>query len=270
MSYARDGFAVTIASVDELRWNLHPDGLFVVAALAGVYAIGVREEVVSRWRLASFAGGLVLILTAHVTPLASLANTSLLCAHLLQNVMLAEWAPALIVLGVPPGLAARLGRLPAARFLTHPAVALPLWLATYVAWHVPAAYDAALHHQSTVLHLEHACYFLAGLLFWWPVFQAMPHRLSSAAKAAYLGAAFVLASPLGIVLSLLSRPIYGFYVDAPGVWGLSDLSDQQIAGVTMSVEEAVVFFCLGAYYAMRFLREEEAGETRRRQSSQIA
>ena len=212
----------------------------------------------------------MLVLAAHVTPLASLANTSLLSAHLLQNVMFAEWAPALIVFGVPAGFAARLGRLPAARFLTHPAVALPLWLATYVAWHVPAAYDAALHHQSTVLHLEHACYFVAGLLFWWPVFQAMPHRLSSAAKAAYLGAAFVLASPLGIVLSLaLAADLRVLRRRAERV-GLSDLSDQQIAGVTMSVEEAVVFLCLGAYYAMRFLREEEAGETRRRQSSQIA
>lgn len=256
--------------MDELRWNLHPDGLLVVAALAGVYAIGVREEVVSRWRLASFGAGLLLILAAHVTPLASLATTSLLSAHLLQNVMLAEWAPALIVLGVPAGLATRLGRLRTARFLTHPAVALPLWLATYVAWHVPTAYDAALHHQSTVLHLEHACYFATGVLFWWPVFQATPHLLSSGVKAAYLFAAFVLASPLGIILSLLSRPIYGFYVDAPGVWGLSDLSDQQIAGVTMSVEEALVFFCLCAYYVVRFVREEEARETLRRQSSQIA
>lgn len=270
LSYARDGFGVTIASVDALRWNLHPDGLFVVAALAAAYAIGVRGEVVSRRRLACFGGGLLLLLAAHVTPLAALATTSLLSAHLLQNVILAEWAPALVVLGVPAGLATRLGRLPAARFLTHPAVGLPLWLATYVAWHVPAVYDAALRHQSTLLQLEHASYFATGVLFWWSVFQATPHRLSSGAKASYLFAAFVLASPLGILLSLLSRPIYEFYVEAPGMWGLSDLADQQIAGVTMSVEEAAVFFCLCAYYAVRFLREEESRELLRERSSQIA
>jgi len=270
LSYARDGFGVTIASVDALRWNLHPDGLLVVGAFAAVYSIGLRGEKVPRWRLGCFGGGLLLILAAHVTPLASLATTSLLSAHLLQNVILAEWAPALIVLGVPAGFAARLARLPGARVLTHPAVALPLWLATYVAWHVPAAYDAALHHQSTLLYLEHVCYFATGLLFWWPVFQAAPRRLSSGTKAAYLFAAFVLTSPLGIVLSLLSRPIYDFYAEAPGVWGLSHLADQQIAGVTMSVEEAVVFFCLCAYYAARFLREEENRETFREQSSQIA
>ena len=256
--------------MDELRWNLHPDGLLVVGLLAGLYGIGVRGEVVPRWRLACFGGGLALVLAAHVTPLASLATTSLLSAHLLQNVVFAEWAPALVVLGIPAGLGARFGGLPGARILTHPVVALPVWLGTYVAWHVPAVYDAALRQPSTLLHLEHASYFVAGVLLWWPVFQAVPHRIPSGAKAVYLFAAFVLASPIGIVLALLSRPVYDFYVDAPDVWGLSDLTDQQIAGVTMSVEEAVGFFCLCAYFVVRFVREEEARELFREHSSQIA
>ena len=59
------------------------------------------------------------------------------------------------MLGVPAGLAAGLGRLPGARVLTHPVVALLVWVATYAAWHVPAVYDAALRHQSSLLHLEH-------------------------------------------------------------------------------------------------------------------
>ena len=154
--------------------------------------------------------------------------------------------------------------------LTHPAVALPLWLATYAAWHLPAAYDAALRHQSSLLHLEHASYFATGLLFWWPVLQDAPHRLSAAARAAYVLAAFVLAGPIGIVLSLLSSPAYDFYAAAPDMWGLSDLADQQIAGVTMSVEQALVFFCVAAYFVLRQLRAEEARETRLEESSQIA
>lgn len=228
--------------------------------------MGVRSEVVPRWRLACFGGGLLLVLAAAITPLDSLATTSLLSAHLLQNVVLAEWAPALVVLGVPAGLAARLGRRRLFRALTHPAVALPLWLATYAAWHLPVAYDAALRHQSSLLHLEHATYFATGLLFWWPVLQDAPHRLSAGARATYVFAAFMLASPIGVVLSLLSEPAYSFYVDSPGLWGLSDLADQQIAGVTMSVEQAVVFFCVAAFFVLRHLREEESRE----ESSQFA
>jgi cytochrome c oxidase assembly factor CtaG len=255
--------------VDAIRWDF-PHELFILGGLAGAYAIGVREEHVPRWRLACFGGGLLLVLAASATPLDSLATTSLLSAHLLQNVVFAEWAPALIVLGVPAGLAARLGRRRLMRILTHPAVALPLWLAAYAAWHLPAAYDAALRHQSTLLHLEHASYFATGLLFWWPVLQSAPHRLSAAAKAAYMLAAFVLASPIGIVLSLLSSPAYEFYVAAPDMRGLSDLADQQIAGVTMSVEQALVFFCVAAYFILRQLRAEEARETRLEETSQIA
>lgn len=256
--------------MDAIRWDFAPHELLVVAALAGAYAIGVRGEVVPRWRLACFGGGLLLVLAAATTPLDSLATTSLLSAHLLQNVVFAEWAPALVVLGVPAGLAAQLSRWRAVRILTHPAVALPLWIATYAAWHLPASYDAALRHQSSLLHLEHATYFATGFLFWWPVLQDAPRRLSYGARAVYMLAAFVLASPLGIVLSLLSSPAYAFYAAAPDMWGLSDLADQQIAGVTMSVEQAIVFFCVAAFFVLRQLRAEEAGETRLEQSSQIA
>jgi cytochrome c oxidase assembly factor CtaG len=256
--------------VDAIRWDFAPHELLVVGALAGAYAIGVRGEVVPRWRLACFGGGLLLVLAAATTPLDSLATTSLLSAHLLQNVVFAEWAPALVVLGVPAGLAAQLSRWRAVRILTHPAVALPLWIATYAAWHLPASYDAALRHQSSLLHLEHATYFATGLLFWWPVLQDAPRRLSYGSRAVYMLAAFFLASPLGIVLSLLSSPAYGFYAAAPDMWGLSDLADQQIAGVTMSVEQAIVFFCVAAFVVLGQLRAEEAGETRLEQSSQIA
>ena len=252
--------------MDAIRWSFAPHELFVLGGLAGAYAIGVRDEVVPRWRLACFAGGLAMVLAAVVTPLDSLATTSLLSAHLLQNVVFAEWAPALVVLGVPAGLAGRLGGRRVIRALTHPAVALPLWLLTYAAWHLPAAYDAALRHQSSLLHLEHATYFATGVLFWWPVLQDAPHRLSAGGRAAYVFAAFMLASPLGIVLSLLSEPAYAFYAGAPGVWGLSDLADQQIAGVTMSVEQAMVFFAVIAFFVLRQLREDESRE----ESSQFA
>ena len=37
-------------------------------------------------------------------------------------------------------------------------------------------------------------------------------------------------------------------------------ADQQIAGVTMAVEEAVVFFAAFAFFFARFLSEQEAAE----------
>ena len=81
-------------------------------------------------------------------------------------------------------------------------------------------------------------------------------RLHDGAKALYLFTAFVLASPLGLLLALLPHPVYAFYKHAPHLWGLGHLTDQQIAGVTMAVEQAIVFFALFAFYLARFLRSE--------------
>jgi putative membrane protein len=226
----------------------------LVPLLALAYAFVLRRYPAPGWRIACFLGGLGLILAVFVTPLENLALHYLLTAHLLQNVALAEWSPALVVLGLPPPAAAAARRHATVRVLTHPLVALPLWLATYYAWHIPAAYDAALRHPSTLLHLEHLCYFVTGVLVWWPVLTG---RLDAGTSAAYLFAAFALASPLGLLLALIPNAVYDFYAQAPRIWGWSPLTDQQVAGLTMAAEEAVVFFGAFTVYFVRFMRRDE-------------
>lgn len=229
-----------------------------VLALAYLYAVG-RTGLPSRGRAACYAGALALLTVAFWTPLHHLGLHYLLVAHLLQNVILAEWAPLLVVLGVPRTLATALARVRVWRVATHPLVALPLWLADYFAWHVPPVYDYALEHQSWLIHVEHACYFGTGILVWWPLLQDAPRRLASGRRAIYAFAAFVLAAPLGLLLALLPKPAYAFYVHAhPRVWGLSPLTDQQLAGVTMASEQALVLFVVFAYWFRRFLAEEGA------------
>jgi cytochrome c oxidase assembly factor CtaG len=245
---------------DASAWHWDIEALVLVPSLALAYVLVTRGRGVEPWRVASFAAGLGLIVAVSITPLQTIALNYLLSAHLLQNVVLAEWAPGLCVLGIPPFLAARIARVPLARALTWPPAALAIWLAVYFAWHVPAAYEAALRHQSTLLHLEHASYFAAGCLLWWPVFQDAPRRLRPGARAGYLFAAFVLASPLGLLLALVPEPLYDWYADGPGLWGLSALTDQQIAGVTMSLEQAAVFFAAATYFLFRALGSEERGE----------
>jgi cytochrome c oxidase assembly factor CtaG len=228
-------------------------------ALTAAYVLAARRYRPSRMRLACFAGALLVFLAVTVTPLGTLALHYVLWAHLVQNVALAEWIPLLLVASVPPEVAAAVARFRAVRALTRPFVALPLWLGGYMLWHVPALYDAALE-QHVLLHLEHLTYLATGLLLWWPVLQSQPWSLSSGAKAAYLFAAFVFASPLGLLLALLPSPLYDFYVEAPRLRGLTPLADQQIAGIAMAVSEAVVFFAMFTVYFVRFMAEEDAGE----------
>jgi cytochrome c oxidase assembly factor CtaG len=234
--------------VQPYAWSRDLEAVAMVPVLALAYLAVLRVSPTERWRIAGGAAGLALIVVAFVSPLQRLALHYLLTAHLLQNVVLAEWAPALLVYGLPPALARRV-RVP------MPA-ALAIWLGTYYAWHAPWIYDQALEHSTTVLHVEHLTYLLAGALFWWPVAHG---RESSGAKALYLFAAFVLASPLGLLLALLPRPVYAFYAHAPRrLWGLSRLADQELAGATMASEQAIVLFAFLMVHATRFLRAEAA------------
>jgi cytochrome c oxidase assembly factor CtaG len=237
-------------------WSWNAEAL-VPVGLAGVYLVGTRGAR-SPARTLSFLAGCVLLVLALATPLDTLAREYLVWAHLLQNVVLAEWAPLLLVLGVPPALARTLTERRAVALLTRPVVALPLWVGTYAVWHVPVLYDAALRHPSTLLALEHTTYVLSGVLFWWCVWQDAPHGLSSPARAAYVFAAFVVSAPLGLVLALVPEPLYDFYAGAPErVWGLSRLEDQQLGGMTMAGEQSLVFFVVFAYWFVRFLAEQE-------------
>ena len=237
-------------------WQLAWEELAVVALLAAAYVLASRRYPGPAWRHVAFGAALALILAVTATPLATLALHYLLSAHLFQNVVLAEWAPALAVAGVGAGMAGALARYAQVRWLTHPLVALPLWVASYDLWHVPVLYEAALRNEF-LLHAEHASYFLTGALLWWPLIHGVPRELSSGGKAAYVFGAFVLASPVGLLLALLPEPIYDFYAHAPRVADISPLTDQQMAGVLMAVSEAVVFFAAFAYFFFRFLAEQE-------------
>jgi cytochrome c oxidase assembly factor CtaG len=230
--------------------TLSVEALGLVPALAVGYALLARAERPSRRCVAAAAVALALVFAAFSTELQPLALHTFLWAHLLQNVVLAEWAPGLLVFAVPP----LLGRRAARARIFRPLVALPLWLATYFTWHLPWIYDYALEHPHSLLLVEHATYLAAGIAVWWPVVHG---AYPSGAKALYLFVAFVLASPIGLVLALVPRPVYSFYEHAPRTWGPRPLVDQQIAGMTMAFEQAAVFFAIFALYLFRFLREEQ-------------
>jgi putative membrane protein len=234
--------------VDPYAWSWNPEALVLVPTMTIGYLLALRRFPAPAWRIACFVAAMVLLLAVTVTPIETIAVEYLLSVHLLQNVVLAEWAPGLAVLGIPPALAALAPRVPLVP-------ALVLWLLNYAVWHLPWLYDAALRHPHSLLHLEHALYFATGVLLWWPVVHG---RHSPGVKAAYLFAAFLLASPIGLVLALVPEPLYDFYADGPGLWGLSPLTDQEIAGVTMAIEEAIVFFAAFAFFFARFFAEQDA------------
>ena len=116
------------------------------------------------WRQVCFAGGLLMIVVALVSPIADIAE-ELVIAHMVEHLLLGDIATLLLVLGLTgpllqPILAIRVfDRL---RILAHPLVAFPLWALNFYVWHIPALYDAA--YGAAPLHaLEHSTLHLLRL-----------------------------------------------------------------------------------------------------------
>ena len=89
-------------------WSFEWEPLFLVLALlaAFAYARAARRYRPSRARTAVFALGLAVVVAALCTPLETIARHYLVLFHLLGNVMIADWAPPLLILGLTPAMRA--------------------------------------------------------------------------------------------------------------------------------------------------------------------
>ncbi|TML88254.1 MAG: cytochrome c oxidase assembly protein [Actinobacteria bacterium] len=238
----------------DFSWE--PVFLGAPAVAAGGYAWAARRDRPSRARIAAFAGGLLLIAASLNSPLETIAAHYLLLMHLLQNALIADLAPPLVILGLTPAMrdaVTRAGGQPLAA-LTRPQVALPLWLLAWYGTHAAGFYDWALR-TGWALNVEHAILIVAGFLFWWPLLSG---RLATPVALAYLAVAFVGSSFLGLALIFSSTPFYSFYKHTPRLWGLSPSRDQNLGGILMNAEQTLVFLTAIAYFLWRLLDEEHA------------
>jgi cytochrome c oxidase assembly factor CtaG len=180
------------------------------------------------WRALAFTGGLLSFWLAIASPLDAFSGF-LLSAHMVQHLLLMSVAPPLILLGTPllpllRGLPRKFTRDGLGPFLvwptlrrfghalTHPVNCWILMAVTLFAWHVPAAFDLTL--RSPAWHkLEHACFFGAALLFWWPVVRPFPSRPHWPlwSVPVYLLAADLLNTSLSAILTFSDHVLYTYY-----------------------------------------------------------
>jgi cytochrome c oxidase assembly factor CtaG len=229
-----------------------------LSAIAGFfYWRAVRQESPPWWRLTAFGSGLFFVAASLNSPLETVSDHYLLLMHLLQNALIADVAPLLVVLGLTPRMREAIGRRGPARLRLR--WILPLWLAAWYGTHLAFFYDWALR-TGWGLNIEHGILIAAGLLFWWPIVSG---RLVPATGLAYLAVAFVGSSFLGLAYIFSSNPFYSFYEHAPRLWGLSPVSDQNLGGILMNGEQTLVFLLAIGWFVLRLLDEEHArGETR--------
>jgi putative membrane protein len=217
----------------------------------------------------AFAGAMLALLGALVTPVDGLGEDYLFSAHMLQHVLLGDIAPLLLLLSLSRVIlrpvTRRLMRFERALGpLASPVTAIAVWLGTIYLWHIPALYDAALEHP--LLHaVEHLSFFAAGIALWWPLVQPIPMRraLTGLQPLGYIAAAKGGLAALGLFLAWSSTAHYPWYEDAPRIWGLSAVEDQNVAGVIMMVEQSLTLVLVMVWVFVRMLARSEQEELRR-------
>jgi cytochrome c oxidase assembly factor CtaG len=244
--------------------------------MAGLYLRGfaqLHRQMPARFtlrRMGFYLAGIVALAVALGSPLEAL-DDRLLITHMLQHLLLLMVAPPLLLLGapqipiiraLPPSIAKRtVGVIAKSRacrgsfsFVTHPASAFLLFSTAMLGWHLPGPFESALH--SHYRHAaEHACFIVAGTLFWYPIVRPWPaiERWTRLAFLPYLLIADAENSMLAAFLVFSGRVLYPSYANLPRFNQIPAITDQTIAGGIMWLPGSIVFLVPAVVIAMRAL-----------------
>jgi putative membrane protein len=225
-------------------------GLYVTGAIK-LRQRGMNGRKLRRWRGLAYAGGWFSLVAALVSPLHWLGE-QLFTAHMVEHEVVMTIAAPLLVLARPAGvllwasprnLRRVLGRLTRRGplrscwgLLTRPTTATILHGVAIWAWHVPLFFDAAVMHVS-VHRMQHLTFFATAILFWW----AMLWRSDPALAALEIFITMIHTGILGALLTFAPHVLYGAQSVHATHWGLSQLDDQQLAGLVMWIPVGTIY-----------------------------
>jgi cytochrome c oxidase assembly factor CtaG len=249
-------------------WTFDPAALVLIAASGFLYyrrtaTLAARGAPVELWRRIVFGLGLFLSFTAVASPIHELGERQFFFMHMTQHILLGDLAPLCFVAGLTGPILRPVLAIPwvmRLRFLTHPLVALPIWAANLLLWHLPGAYEAALHHSA--LHAtQHLLFFTCGCLMWAPVVEVLPgpEWFGTGMKLGYIVAVRLVDTVLGNIFVWSGGAFYSTYLHPadPNRWGISPHTDQGIAGGVMMLEGSLVTLGALAWLFLRWARESE-------------
>jgi cytochrome c oxidase assembly factor CtaG len=247
-------------------WTWDPAQLLLIAAAALLYyrrahTLAVRGTPVPAWRRLVFALGLLLAFIAVASPIHELGEKQFFFVHMLQHILLGDLAPLCMVAGLTGPILRPVLAIPLfqrLRFLAHPLVAFPIWAVNLVLWHLPFAYQGALHHWW--LHaIQHTLFFACGCVMWAPVLELLPgpEWFGTGMKLAYIAAVRIVETILGNVFVWSGGVFYHYYEHPVERWGISAHADQGIAGGLMMIEGSLVTLAAIAWLFLKLARESE-------------
>jgi putative membrane protein len=246
------------------HWTFDPF-LLVVAAVIAAHEVGLARlrarSVAARTRRRrlnslAFYGGLVLMLLAVESPI-DYWSSNYFFVHMVEHLLIAFYAPILIVVGapwipllfaLPVGARRKVGRFfllgvwarafrAVGRGVRNPWFALLSFNAVMLAWHVPALFDWSERNQAAHIWLMHGSFVVTGVLFWLQIIPSHPMRPKAGPvwQAGAIISTNVVMFVLAMSLSMFTTTSwYSGYANVAGVT-LPPFADQQIGAAILWV-----------------------------------
>lgn len=266
------------------HFHVHASVFIGCALLLGGYMFAVgpfrdlldtRDEGISRWRIASFVAGILVLFLALNGPIHDLSDYYLFSAHMVQHMLLMMIMPPLLLLGTPAWLIRPLLRnqrvFRVARSLTHPAVAFVVYNVVFIGWHLPQLYNLALENHN--LHIfQHLMFMAAAVIMWWPIVNPVPElkRIGRPLQVVYLFAYGIPMTVVSAMISLSGSVLYPFYADAPRIFELSTLADQTLGGLIMWVPGMLIYWTAVTIVFLKWAKSADREEARLRRERELA
>ncbi|MCW8091524.1 cytochrome c oxidase assembly protein [Alteromonas sp. ASW11-130] len=221
----------------------------IVMLLWLLYEVGARRASPTPWRRWLFHITALLTLFTILGPLDKWAEDSA-AAHMTQHMfMMVIIAPAFALARPLPQYYKVWGQYGkrfwqlAFQITQYPMVCAYLHAVMIWFWHVPTFYMLAVDNPWVHI-VEHACFLITAIWFWWACLHTFSHKV----HLALLALLFTLMHTgfLGALLTFANEPFYG---EARG------LTDQQLAGLIMWVLGGIPYISAGIWSVNRWYRK---------------
>ena len=126
----------------------------------------------------------------------------------------------------------------------------------FAIWHIPELYDYSVKYHW--IHVsEHILFIFSSIIMWWPLCSKSPEvpRIPYPLQMIYL---FVMSLSQIIVFGIITfstEPLYDHYINAPRLWDITPLLDQQLGGIIMKVGSGFLFLFLLIIVFFKWFKE---------------
>lgn len=273
-----------IGDVSLPAWQPHPDVWLLIALFAVGYAVAINRlgprlapagrPIVTRFQVCSFSAGVLALWVASDWPIHDVAERYLFSVHMVQHVALSIIAAPLLLIGTPAWLARWLlsprWLLAGVRWASRLVPATILFNLVVIFTHTPVVVNAALEHA--ILHFAiHTLIFVSSIIVWMPLLSPLPEvpRLPPLGRMLFLFLQSIVPTIPASFLTFGAHPLYSYYAKVPRLWGISAISDMQVAGVIMKIGVGLALWVIIAILFFRWYSAEEAPRPSRRVSRDL-